>query len=345
MQLDFNILFGVEILHGYFRDQIPKGISVQTSTEGRGVLYGCEWLLRQTASGFQVLSRTNSSAKKLQPKFVPAEEVSIPFVFRVENPLFFNYTDLPFQPGQIMYSNSSMILKGGKVSYKFLPVQPGRFAYTFENGAEILKSWAVEDVMGNTVLQKTFYGEYSALSLGVDLTSEPEGCYQLKYKTKDKTFSYSFYMSTELYRQPGLAVFEWQYPSVYNKKWKGTWQFNKMYSWKMEALSTYWRYHCVAKNGSALKGLAIPKAKINGNEVSFSVIEAKQNLPDGNQATVFVSDQPVSLLQFPSGTIELDIPGASEGLRLPFASPEFIHSGTLPKGKKPVRFSDIYVYI
>jgi hypothetical protein len=98
----YGILFSVELLHKYFRSEACSDFIIQPSAQTVQVLNGhkivAKQYLHQLFAGLQ-LDTSN------KPTPVPEEGMQLTFFLQLNNPLFFNYTNLPFTfpSGKIYY--------------------------------------------------------------------------------------------------------------------------------------------------------------------------------------------------------------------------------------------------
>lgn len=118
----FSILFKIELLHKYFSDGLCKDFIISPSLKSLRVLSGHEIIAKQY--GNELYAGIQSDGNK--PSKPIDEGLQMTFFLQLNNPLFFNYTNLPFtfSPGKIYYfTNRNNNTANGKdfLSSKIMP--------------------------------------------------------------------------------------------------------------------------------------------------------------------------------------------------------------------------------
>lgn len=101
IDIKFDILFKIELLHKYFSNGLCKDFMIRPSVETRDVINGQGMIVKQY--GNQLYAGIQSDGDK---PFKPIEDgLQMTFFLQLNNPLFFNYTNLPFtfSSGKVYY--------------------------------------------------------------------------------------------------------------------------------------------------------------------------------------------------------------------------------------------------
>lgn len=97
----YNLLFTLELLHKYFKDQLCADFMITPSDKTKEVLDGHKMIAKQYKHQFYVGVQLDNVGKPLP---VPEGGMQLTFFLQLSNPLFFNYTNLPFaSPGNNIY--------------------------------------------------------------------------------------------------------------------------------------------------------------------------------------------------------------------------------------------------
>jgi len=118
----FNILFKIELLHKYFSNGLCKDFIIRPSLKSVQVINGHGVIAKQYDN--QLYAGIQSDGSK--PLRQIEEGLQMTFFLELNNPLFFNYTNLPFSfsPGKIYYfTNRNNNVANGKdfLSSKIMP--------------------------------------------------------------------------------------------------------------------------------------------------------------------------------------------------------------------------------
>jgi hypothetical protein len=112
--VNYEYFFQLEILHRYFTDTICDDFIITPSAQTQSVLAGNKMLAKQYGNrlfaGIQVDDAGNAF-------MVPASDLQLVFFLRLNNPQFFNYTNLPFTypAGKVYYfTNRNNTTANGK---------------------------------------------------------------------------------------------------------------------------------------------------------------------------------------------------------------------------------------
>ncbi|MCW3110245.1 MAG: hypothetical protein JWQ09_4751 [Segetibacter sp.] len=110
----YDLLFTLELLHKYFKDQLCTDFIISPSDKTKEVLDGHKIIAKQYKHQLYVGVQLDSLGKPLP---VPEEGMQLTFFLQLNNPLFFNYTNLPFgSPGNNIYylTNRNSNISNGK---------------------------------------------------------------------------------------------------------------------------------------------------------------------------------------------------------------------------------------
>src|SRR5215469_2011959 len=130
--VNYEYFFQLEILHKYFTDTICDDFIITPSAQTLSVLAGNKMLAKQYGNrlfaGIQVDDAGNAF-------MVPSSDLQLVFFLRLNNPQFFNYTNLPFTypAGKVYYftnrnnttANSKNFLSQAAVYNNSLTYHPG----------------------------------------------------------------------------------------------------------------------------------------------------------------------------------------------------------------------------
>lgn len=100
--INYDYFFQVEILHKYFADTFCDDFNITLSAQTQSVLQGNKMLVKQYGNKLFVGLQVDDSGNAINP---PSGDVQLVFFLRLNNPLFFNYTNLPFSypAGKVYY--------------------------------------------------------------------------------------------------------------------------------------------------------------------------------------------------------------------------------------------------
>lgn len=131
----YGILFTVELLHKFFADQLCRDFSIVPSAQTKEVLAGHKIIAKQYDNRLYAGVQTDGTGK---PFVIPEEGMQLSFFVQLNNPLFFNYTNLPFAytPGKLYYftnrntngSNNKNFLSIGNAYNASVTYKPGDLA-------------------------------------------------------------------------------------------------------------------------------------------------------------------------------------------------------------------------
>jgi hypothetical protein len=114
MTTNYSYFFQVELLHKYFANGVCNDFSIAPSLQTQAVLNGNRMLAKQYSNKLYVALQVDDANKAF---ITPANNIQLTFFLRLNNPVFFNYTNLPFtyQPGKIYYfTNRNTNIGNGK---------------------------------------------------------------------------------------------------------------------------------------------------------------------------------------------------------------------------------------
>lgn len=101
-RLDYRVVLEFRVLHDYYVDGRCRDLDIRPTPETQARLRGCRLLFRREDDGF--LLALDGQADHSAPIFSRPE--TFDFVFRVANPHFIRYTDLPFESSQFHFFES-----------------------------------------------------------------------------------------------------------------------------------------------------------------------------------------------------------------------------------------------
>ncbi len=96
IDIDFDILFTVQILHEYYHDEVCPDFTFMPSVQTAQVLNGYKMVWKQLANTLYVGIQTGGAS----PLVVPDTTTQFTFFISCGNPLFSNYTNIPSTAGQ-----------------------------------------------------------------------------------------------------------------------------------------------------------------------------------------------------------------------------------------------------
>ncbi|WP_259070948.1 hypothetical protein HDF24_23020 [Mucilaginibacter sp. X4EP1] len=131
--VNFASLFSVELLHKFYSDQLCSDFTITPSASALNILNGRRVIVKQYQNMLYTgIQSTNSQA------FIPVENgMQLTFFLQLNNPLFFNYTNLPaaFNTNQIYYfTNRNVNAVNGK-NFLSVPVPQYNSAVLYAPGA------------------------------------------------------------------------------------------------------------------------------------------------------------------------------------------------------------------
>ena len=131
--LDFEILFTVEILHRYYQDEVCNDFIITPSQKTQDVLNGYKMIWKQYANRLYVGMQSDPSSASSIPLIEISDDLQLTFFMTCKNPLFYNYTNLPQNAGQshILYFSNKKdnIGQGKKLLSNAMKVFNGTISY------------------------------------------------------------------------------------------------------------------------------------------------------------------------------------------------------------------------
>jgi len=126
--ITYSLLFTVELLHRYFASQACIDFTIIPSAQTAVVLEGQRMLVKQYDNKLFARVQVDKTGK---PFIVPEQGMQLTFFLQLNNPLFFNYTNLPFSypSGKVYYfTNRNNNISNGKkfLSSDVLPYDSSR---------------------------------------------------------------------------------------------------------------------------------------------------------------------------------------------------------------------------
>lgn len=112
--IKYSLLFTIELLHKFFTSQLCPDFTIVPAAQTAALLQGYKMVAKQYEHQLYAGIQTDSLGK---PFPLPAEGAQLTFFLQLKNPLFFNYTNLPFThpPGKLYYfTNRNNTISNGK---------------------------------------------------------------------------------------------------------------------------------------------------------------------------------------------------------------------------------------
>jgi len=119
----YGILFSLELLHKFYKDQLCNDFKMMPSGQTETVLKGQKIMAKQYQNKLYAGVQLNNNGN---PFILPEDGMQLTFFIQLKNPLFFNYTNLPFSypSGKIYYfsnRNNNVVNNKNFTSSKILP--------------------------------------------------------------------------------------------------------------------------------------------------------------------------------------------------------------------------------
>lgn len=116
IDINFGSLFAVEVLHSYYKDQLCADFNISISNETVKVLGGHKMVVRQYNGQLFAGVHCTGNVNPLKPFTSIEEGMQLTFLMQLNNPLFFNFTNLSNTvPGKVYYfSNRNNNVTNGK---------------------------------------------------------------------------------------------------------------------------------------------------------------------------------------------------------------------------------------
>jgi len=131
--VNFASLFTVELLHKFYSDQLCPDFTITPSASALNILNGRRVIVKQYQNMLYTgIQSTNSQS------FIPVENgMQLTFFLQLNNPLFFNYTNLPatFNTNQIYYFTNRNVNAANGKTFLSAPVSAYNSANAYAPGA------------------------------------------------------------------------------------------------------------------------------------------------------------------------------------------------------------------
>ena len=253
----------------------------------------------------------------------------------LEDPGFFNYTDLEVHRDHILFIYPRMgepVMKSQ--SYEWLP-KMGRICSFPMSEAEFEALQRVDiqrleggPVQGLPVVKGPFSGAYQ-----VDIRNFPPGGYEVGFSLSNgqKLISKFFALGDSQIGKHLIVV------SAY---------FQKNYAQMIHfaARKVYWRYNIIGNEKDWESVNISAKTLSEGIEIPFDKLENEGTIPGGKKAKQWITKVPISLSQKPKVKVMLTSNTFVNGLQLPDASSENLISYR-PDNKVEGFLADIFMYL
>jgi len=112
----FGNLFAIELLHSYYKDQLCPDFNISASAETVKAINGHNMIVKQQHSQLFAGIHCDGNVNPLKPFTTIQEDMQFTFFMKLNNPLFFNFSNLPSTvPGKIYYfTNRNNNVANGK---------------------------------------------------------------------------------------------------------------------------------------------------------------------------------------------------------------------------------------
>jgi len=133
IDVNFASLFTVELLHKFYSDQLCRDFTITPSASALNILNGRRVIVKQ----YQNMLYTGIQSTNNQ-SFIPVESgMQLTFFLQLNNPLFFNYTNLPatFNTNQIYYFTNRNVNAANGKTFLSAPVPQYNSAVLYGPGA------------------------------------------------------------------------------------------------------------------------------------------------------------------------------------------------------------------
>lgn len=116
IDINFGNLFTVELLHSYYKDQLCPDFNISASNQTVKTLGGHQIIARQYYNQLIAGANCDTKVNPLKPFIAIEEGTQFTFFMQLNNPVFFNYTNLSSTaPGKIYYfTNRNNNISNGK---------------------------------------------------------------------------------------------------------------------------------------------------------------------------------------------------------------------------------------
>ena len=304
----FGTIFTIEFLHSYYKNRLCSGLTLKPTEECQRVLQQHRMFFKETPRGGLVVGELKKEGDSLKPSVKIKEDTS--FVFRVllDNPFFWNITDVDLQkvrPSTVfLFENtdtSSIDASGTITIHRGRLSEPVRVSdklvrYSLE-GLDVATLF-VYDRKERVVFGTIVKPEEDALT--VDMTGHPEGLYRIKaYSSSGAMLKDDKVFVTSSATEPtpfGFVVVRFT-PSILSDD-------RAEYTFRVEFSSREinWTYRINLKNSGGLHPIDVSKLRIVRAPVRFS----KRVSGTGAERLVeFTSESPIELKEEPYRDIKL----------------------------------------
>jgi hypothetical protein len=135
IDINFGNLFAVELLHSYYKDQLCPDFNISISNETVKVLDGHQMVVRQCGNQLFTGVHCTGNVNPLKPFTAIDEGAQFTFFIELNNPLFFNFTNLSNSaPGKVYYfTNRNNNISNGK-TFLSAPILAYNAANTYKPG-------------------------------------------------------------------------------------------------------------------------------------------------------------------------------------------------------------------
>lgn len=329
MQTNYKKIFQLNIQHEYFNRSNAAAI-VQLGAPINGSGMG----IKPSDAGYFLFG---PEVKKPADE-INEENISLSFPIQISDPNFFNYTDIKFDPGTILYFSNEQV-KDGIIETKnavHLPLKPGPFDYGFK----MLESKKLVAIQLKTPLQETqdlTLPEAGKELISINLSGESVGKYQLLLTfSEGDNITYDFFYSNQINPQTTPAVFEWKGSRFTPEK-------PEEYTLTFSSREIFWCYVFPKAAPDNTDAFEITPLNINQQEITFNKIDKGYPMPGSDPVLAFQSSDKIPLLENPEWLITASSKEIHEGIRLPYATANSLSMVKISETESIIR-SNIFIY-
>ncbi|MCB0643888.1 MAG: hypothetical protein KDC44_19710 [Phaeodactylibacter sp.] len=359
MENKWASLLKVRCKHRFYADGNCKDLEFVPTPDTAAELKNLRILFRSTADGLALLYDQEQTLRNLNSPLSGVEKLT--FLIRNKNPLFLNFTELPFpEPGTILYFNNLSENLGGKdkkdkllhggdsaaeaAAQQVLAVPP-HFELPHQSTGKTAPKVELKDALGKAVDIDGSFEDLSAKkgTVRFQVPHLPTGRYNLSI---GKDTWALFISALPMHRYQGaLDIYLKAAPGTYRLIGKDELQ-EQDYVLQFNNRSTFWRYYLIDQTDKYGEPSFSSPSVSNGEEIKFSK-PTNVELNNGQQAVVIESQVALPLQELMSTKNRLNLKVKKDGkwlnkaIRLPLAGPEVIK----PEKDTKKIYSEIYVYI
>lgn len=260
MNIQFDILFEVKLLHNYFKSGLLENFLVEPTEQCAKHMRNHGLLLKKTKKGFVVLYEYKEDAQgTAHPLRAIEDDLNFSFMISSSDQLLMNYSDLPLRSGSsdiYRLHNLRLNMQGRELLLTtneylseddMLELRSQFFNFRF-NTMEPHVEVELLDEHGTTQFREQVLSADETVTCSVDVRHLPPGRFELNV---DGSRVLEFYASDELVRKKAFCVIDLFKNGSVPQEYRFTDGNNdvqsKTYSVMVNKRSTLWRYLVVLK--------------------------------------------------------------------------------------------------